>query len=303
MTISREQDWLWDSWYAQTADGYHAFHLSAPKSLGNPDLRHVNARVGHSFSRDLITWDSLPDALLPSPREAFDDLATWTGSVIEHDGVWHMFYTGIDKRSGGAIQRIGHAISRDLVMWERVSDEPILQAEARWYSTMTAGEPDEPFRDPWIFWHEDQWHMLVTAKHASDAHDGSGHATMAHATSPDLYEWTLHEPLIHNSGFRQLEVFQVIEIDGQWHVVFCCGPADVNRPGVEPAYATYMSPADSPLGPFDLDRAVPLAGGGTYAGRIVTAPDGTPKLMGFIDTGLPGGFTGVIGDPVSTTPR
>jgi beta-fructofuranosidase len=298
MTISRAQDWLWDSWYASAADGYHAFHLTASKSLGNPDLRHVNARVGHSVSQDLVTWKELPDALLPSAGEAFDDLSTWTGSVLEHEGLWHLFYTGIDKRTGGAIQRIGHAISNDLIAWERTSSVPILEADARWYATMAAGEPDEPFRDPWVFWRDGQWHMLVTAKHASDAHDGSGHGTMAHATSPDLFSWTLHEPLIHDSGFLQLEVFQVVEIDGTWNVVFCAGPADVTRPGVEPAFATYMAPASGPLGPYDLDLARPLCGGGVYAGRIVTLPDGEPALMGFIDSGKPDGFTGTISDPI-----
>lgn len=299
MTMRRENDWLWDSWYAQASGGYHAFHLTAPKSLGNPDLRHINARVGHSFSRDFVTWEELPDALLPSTVEAFDDLATWTGSVIEHDGQWHLFYTGIDKRTGGAIQRLGHAVSSDLISWERVSTEPILEADARWYATVSAGEPDEPFRDPWVLWHDGQWHMLITAKHASDARDGGGHGTMAHAISDDLYTWKLLEPLIFDSGFRQLEVLQVVEIDGQWNVVFCAGPNDVSRPGVEAKFATYMAPASSPLGPFDLDAARPLAGGGIYAGRIVRLPDGTSALMGFLDSGEPGGFTGIIGDPVS----
>jgi beta-fructofuranosidase len=299
MTISRAHDWVWDSWYAQAVDGYHAFHLMAPKSLGDPDLRHVNARVGHSRSSDLVTWEELPDALVPSAVEAFDNLATWTGCVLENKGTWHMFYTGIEKRSGGAIQRIGHAVSSDLVAWERVTTEPILEADARWYSTMATGEPDEPFRDPWVFWHDGQWHMLVTAKHASAAHDGSGHGTMAHAVSDDLYSWRLGQPLIHDSGFRQLEVFQVVEIDGAWNMVFCTGPRDVSRPGVEAKFATYMAPAAGPLGPFDLDKARPLAGGGIYAGRIVTTPAGEPALMGFIDSGEPGGFTGVIGNPVS----
>lgn len=298
MTISRAHDWLWDSWYAQAEDGIHAFHLTAPKSLGNPELRHVNARVGHSRSHDFVTWEELPDALLPGESGSFDDLATWTGCVLEHKGAWHMFYTGIEKRTGGAIQRIGHAVSSDLTNWERVSTEPILEADARWYSTIASGEPDEPFRDPWVFWHDGQWHMLVTAKHSSDARDGRGLGTMAHATSSDLMTWTLHEPLIHDSGFRQLEVFQVVEIDGSWNVVFCTGPGDVSRPRIEAKFATYMAPAAGPLGPFDLDQARPLAGGGVYAGRIVTLTDGAPALMGFIDSGEPGGFTGVIGAPI-----
>ena len=59
-------------------------------------------------------WRVLPDALRPGPSGSWDDLATWTGSVIEHDGRWHMLYTGISRSERGLIQRIGLAVSEDL---------------------------------------------------------------------------------------------------------------------------------------------------------------------------------------------
>ena len=56
--------------------------------------------------------------------------------------------------------------------------------------------------------------------------------------------------------------------------------------------------ADGPLGPYHLDRAEPIGGGGIYAGRVVTNRAGEPVLLGFSDSGLPGGFGGVIADPI-----
>jgi beta-fructofuranosidase len=50
-----DDQWIWDSWVAVDGDLYHLFFLKAPRSLGNPGKRHINATVGHATSRDLIS--------------------------------------------------------------------------------------------------------------------------------------------------------------------------------------------------------------------------------------------------------
>lgn len=296
--ISLADDWVWDSWYVWQESTLHAFYLKAPKSLLDPNLRHQNARVGHSTSEDGISWQHHADALGPTDSDTFDNQAIWTGSIVRHDGLWHMFYTGIDRHTKGQIQRVGHATSPDLFTWTRVQSTPVITAQAPWYAVAsTDARAEEPFRDPWVFWHLGEWHMLITARDASGATVGTGN--MAHATSPDLYNWSLREPLIVNSGFDQLEVFEVTQIAGRWFVTFCMQSRDVHRPGVLPRVATYAAPAASPLGPYDLDAAHPIpVEGGLYAGRIVEFPAGSHRLMGFIENGEPGGFGGVIADPI-----
>lgn len=263
--LHRENEWVWDSWYVVEGPRLHAFYLMAPKSLGNPDLRHVNARVGHSVSADGRTWDHLDDVFGPGDENGFSGQAIWTGSIVRHEKDWHYFYTGIDRATAGKVQRIGKARSSDLTKWHRHSDEPLLSAQSPWYLTETASvDSIEPFRDPWVFAHQGIWHMLITAS----TPDGLG--TIAHATSLDLIEWELGEPLAQDSGFRQIEVVQPIEVDGSWVLVFCAGPSDVLHHGVEAAFATYSAPAEGPLGPFSFDRAKPITpGGGVYAGRVV----------------------------------
>lgn len=292
--IELREDWVWDSWYAQDGNDLHAFYLKAPKSLGDPDKRHHNAQVGHSVSSDGITWHELPDALHRREGEYFDSKGIWTGSVVKFGEMWHMFYTGIDTDSVGRIQRIGHATSRDLETWDRAGNDPILTASGPWYATSeTDPKEEEPFRDPWVFFYEGQWHMLVTAR------DTDGDGTMAHAVSDDLYNWELKEPLLANAHFDQLEVFQIIEVEGRWVLIFCAAPQDIHRSGIEKAYATYAVSAAGPLGPYDLDSATPISpNGGIYAGRVVMVKQGKPNLLGFVDTGLKGGFTGTICDPI-----
>ena len=141
MTLRLPGHWLWDFWFAQDGADVHVFYLQAPRALGDPALRHRNATIGHAVSRDLRSWRVLPDALGPGEPGEFDDLATWTGSILRHGGRWHLFYTGIARAEDGAVQRIGRAESADLVRWERRG--LVLEADPRWYER-------ETWRDPWV---------------------------------------------------------------------------------------------------------------------------------------------------------
>ena len=57
--------WVWDFWIADDGSMFHLFFLQAPRSLGDPDLRHDHASVGHAVSPDLTTWTAVGLALSP----------------------------------------------------------------------------------------------------------------------------------------------------------------------------------------------------------------------------------------------
>jgi hypothetical protein len=95
MALRLPDKWVWDFWLVRDGMDYHAFYLQAPRSLGDPELRHLNASVGHAVSKDLRHWRVLPDALSAGPAGAWDDRAVWTGCVFREKGRWHMFYTGV----------------------------------------------------------------------------------------------------------------------------------------------------------------------------------------------------------------
>lgn len=146
MTLVLPDHWLWDFWLAADGDDVHVFFLHAPRSLGDPEIRHHRARIGHAVSRDLTTWTLQPPPFDAGEPGDFDDLATWTGSVYAHDGLWRMFYTGISTRERGAVQRIGLATSRDLISWEKHGC--VVEADGRWYETAAGGSASESWRDP-----------------------------------------------------------------------------------------------------------------------------------------------------------
>lgn len=287
--------WVWDSWYADDGDLFHAFTLKASRALGDHELRHHVPSVGHSVSTDLIHWTEVADALVPSEPGHFDDQGIWTGSVVQCGGTWHLFFTGIDRTGMSALQRIGHAVSDDLMTWTRVTDEPVVCADPRWYETQ-ASVTRENWRDPWVFRDGARWRMLVTAQSATGPEGQRG--CIATAVSADLTSWTIEPPLAEHVGLAQLEVLQIVEESERFVVVFCLTGSDVHAPGLPQMTGTWTAPADSPSGPFHIDRAEPIDLIGNYAGRIVRDRQGSLNLMAFVDVDAAGGFGGWIGNPV-----
>lgn len=288
--------WVWDSWYWDDGEQFHAFYLKASRALLDPERRHHRPSVGHAVSSDLEHWTPVADALVCADAPAFDDQGIWTGSIVRGDDArYHLFYTGIDRPTLSRIQRIGHAVSDDLLAWTRLSADPVVVADPSWYETdATAGR--ENWRDPWVFRDGDGWRMLVTAQSATG--DLGQRGCIATAWSADLLAWTVEPPLAEHVGLHQLEVLQTLEVDGRWVVAYCLTGRDVHTPGMPQVTGTWTAPADGPGGPFHLERAEPIAVDGNYAGRIVVDRSGTLNLMAFIDFSQRHDLGGSLGNPV-----
>lgn len=295
--------WVWDYWFADDGERYHLFFLYASRALHDPEARHYRASVGHAVSTDLVEWTRVADALVRSDAPAFDELATWTGSIVRHpDGTWFMFYTGATLAPGGQnVQRIGYATSPDLFTWTKAG-APVLEATGPWYEKISSGAwHDEAFRDPWVFADPDGngWHMLITARAPEGLVEGRG--VIGHAWSADLRTWELREPLSAPSadGFGQLEVLQAEVVDGRPVVIFSCLKEHSTASRRSAAGGTWAVPAESLLGPFDIDAAYPLTDERLYVGRLLQRrSDGEWLLFAFRNLGEDGRFLGGITDPM-----
>lgn len=295
MAFRLADHWVWDFWFARHEDDVHLFFLHAPKSLGDPELRHRNARVGHAVSRDLVSWEHLGTALPPAPEGAPDDLASWTGSVVrDHDGLWRMIYTGISRAEDGRVQRVIEAVSEDLNTWERT--DLLLEADPRWY------QPQD-WRDPWVVWDAEAglWRMYVCAS-AKDA-PPDGHGTVAMLTSPDLRSWTVHPPVVAPGEFRQMEVPQTVPVGSRLGLLFCANDIDHSKArlarGARPEYGTHVVYADGFEGPFRLDGDDFLSGDNgpsMYAGRAIEH-DGRWWFLAWDRLDAGGNFVGALSDP------
>lgn len=309
MSLRLTDKWLWDFWLAQSGPHYHVFYLQAPRSLEKQELRHWNVSIGHAVSQDLQNWEVLPDAIHPNrdPQDTWDDYTTWTGSIIKHDGLWYLFYTGCQRSEKGLIQRIGLATSNDLINWQRHRANPIICLDPQWYEKLDTNLwHDQAWRDPWVFRHPEtrDFHAFITARVNHGPEDGRG--VIAHARSRDLINWEVLPPVTVPGDFGQLEVPQLVQIKKRYYLIFCTPDWSHSsqwskRTGLTPITGTHFLVGDNPLGPFHSTTDNFFAGdkiGSLYAGKLVQAPDQKWVFLAARQFTPQGKFLGELSDPV-----
>lgn len=309
MPFSLADHWVWDMWFADDGERFHLFYLHAPRSLGDPHLRHRNARIGHAVSDDLRTWTDLGETLAPSGGDAVDAHATWTGSVVQDDdGTWHLFSTGtrfLRPDAHANIETVTAATSHDLHTWVK-HPERSLSADGTIYETLGGTVwPEEAWRDPWVMRAPGGgWWMLITARSAHGP-DELDRGVVGVATSPDLVTWSVAEPLsTPGAGFRHLEVLQLIDIDGERVLLFSCDtPAlagDCERRGETGGVWAVAAPTATGPGtaPIDVAAAHLVHNESLYAARAVRDRDGQWQLFAFRNHDDTGAFVGEIVGPL-----
>ena len=130
---------------------YHFFFQHNPYS-GFWDSMHW----GHAVSDDMLHWEYLPLALVPS--EKYDNHqkgGCFSGSAIEHDGKLFLMYTGVTNEGNGYEQVQCIAYSEDGIHFEKYEGNPVL--------TAPEGIPTDMFRDPKVWKHEDTYYMVCGA--------------------------------------------------------------------------------------------------------------------------------------------
>jgi beta-fructofuranosidase len=295
--------WIWDFWLADDGDRYHLFFLFASRALQDERRRHRRAAIGHAVSDDLRSWVQVGDALTAADGPAFDDLATWTGSVVRgQDERWWLFYTGATLVDDKIRQTIGAATSTDLETWDKESTAPLVTADDRWYERLGGGHwYEEAWRDPWVFADPggDGWHMLITARANHGPDDDRG--VIGHAHSPDLRRWEVRPPLsTPGSGFGHIECPQIASVDGWLVLVFSCLDPQFSaaRRATGATGAVWYVPIDSPTGPFDIAAARALTNDAFYCGRLIHDRSGQPVLLAFHHYDETGQFMGELSDPM-----
>lgn len=214
---------LWDSWFIRAKQEFHVFYLQA-KRTKNPDDRHNNSvSIGHAVSKNLINWEELPIALEKGEHDSWDNLALWTGSVIDKDDKYFMYYTGRNKNEESKwIQKIGLAISDDLISWNKIQNNPILEA-ARYYSIDNQKNKlgrIGAWRDPFVFFDtiSKKYFMTISARDKNLNPEYNG--CVALAESDNLYDWEILPPIFSPGVFDEIETTQLIFHQGLYYLFF-----------------------------------------------------------------------------------
>ena len=149
---------------------YHLFYIRLNDYLP-PWATEVD--FGHAISTDLYHWAQLPPVVGIVPG-VWDNLHVWAPSIVNWGGLWWMFYTGVtdDGVQFRNTQRIGAAVSTDLMTWTRAPDIPVWSnAGAPSWAWWAPRNPLMSCRDPFVMADPrvpGHWLMYYTASPASD---------------------------------------------------------------------------------------------------------------------------------------
>ncbi len=237
--------YIWDFWFVwDNSQQLHLFYLQASQldCRFNPEARHDRASIGHATLTDWGWQEKCPDtpALMRSTdRDAWDDLAIWTGSVIHNpvDERYYLFYTS--RRKADELrwtphewqrpQQIGLATSLDLQHWKREPNNLVMPNPG-----MTGPFDGVNWRDPYVIYNaEDSLYYAFVCAHTEGDADAGG--LVAYVTSPDLINWTSNpQILLASQDFYQMEVPQIFWRDRgdgyrQVYVLFSTQAKDCSR--------------------------------------------------------------------------
>ena len=147
--------WIWDFWFAPDARrGPRLLPAGAAVAGLTRGPGTATRPVGHAVSTDLRRWTVLPDALGRGPAGSFDDLATWTGSVLRaRRPLADVLHRSVHCRRRHGAARSGWPSRTTWCAGGGWTAAP-LAADPRWYEK--PGPPaEEAWRDPWVFADDD----------------------------------------------------------------------------------------------------------------------------------------------------
>jgi beta-fructofuranosidase len=165
-------------------------------------------------TKDFVRYTEYGE-VLPRGGDAEQDLYIYTGSVIEVDGFYHIFYTGNNfhfPAMGHKQQAIMHAISHDLIHWEKVPEDAFYAPDDKYEA--------HDWRDPFVFWNEEagEYWMLITARLKEGPSRRRG--CVALCASKDLKQWEVRDPFWAPYLYATHECPDLFRIGDWWYLVY-----------------------------------------------------------------------------------
>jgi len=245
---------------------YHLFYL---RDYRDTERHGEGTPWFHLRTRDFVNFTDCGEALPRGPAGS-QDLWVFTGSVFEHEGCFHIFYTGHNRNlKDRPIEGVMHATSPDLEHWTK--DEGFfLRAPAEY-------EPND-WRDPFVFRDETSgsFRMLLAARHTQGPSRNRGCTALL--SSPDLKTWTVEKPFWSPDSYFTHECPDLFRVGGWEYLVYST---------FSESCLTHYRMRRSPEAPW---RTPPAADGGdSFDGRAYyaakTAGDGTRRFaFGWLPT-------------------
>lgn len=192
---------------------------------------------------DFVHFTEYGEAL-PRGSKEDQDLYVFTGSVMEAQGLYHIFYTGYNphfRSQGKREQAVMHAVSMDLLTWRKVPEDTF-------YAQEDIYEPHD-WRDPFVFWNEEagEYWMLLAARLKKGPSRRRGCTALC--VSKDLKHWEVREPFYAPGLYYTHECPDLFKMGDWWYLIFSefsercvtryCRSRSINGPWTLPKEDTF----------------------------------------------------------------
>ena len=191
------------------------------------DTRYVDT-IGHAVSRDLVNWEIKPPCLT-AKRGGPDDYQVWSPGVVERNGVYYMYYTGVNIH---VAQTICLATSRDLNHWEKYENNPVVLPGTwgEWHADHWSD-----CRDSMVFVDDDGTAYMYYCTSRKRA-EGGMEPALGIASSRDMFHWQDEGAYTFDICDISLESPYVMKRNGRYYLFYTnCG------------YGTAYAVSDDPL--------------------------------------------------------
>jgi len=227
---------------------YHLFHLIIP----NHDY------IAHAVSKDGISWKRVNNALFVGHPGEWDDDMLWTMHVVEDNGKFEMYYTGLQRRDRGIVSRIGFAESTNLIDWTKNNTSVFpIEPKGIYYETYkTNPRTWLSFRDPFKFEHRGEVYLLIATRTLDGPVSRRGCVGLAKITNTDF---ELLPPLLYPRVYDDIECPCIFEMNGRFYLLGSI------REDIKVRYWF----ANDFFGEYNSFNADVLLPQGNYAARIV----------------------------------
>ena len=190
------------------------FHIFYLLDVNHHQLTGGQHQWAHLSTRDFVTFKEHPLALMLGKEGEADSASCGTGSVFWDGKLFHIFYLGRSYTTKGVqIESICHAVSKDLDVWEKDSDNPV--------SLPVSGYTRENWRDPFVYEEKGIYHMLVTAEKEKGYENRK--AVVAQLVSKDLKRWEIIEDFYAPETEYQHECPDMFYYSGYCYLFYSVG--------------------------------------------------------------------------------
>ncbi len=291
-TLQHPDRHVWDFWYhfEQDTGIFHLFYLNADRALVATDAHHMSSQVGYATTKDFLTIDWISDRVLGADPHGWDDTSIWSGDIIKVQGGYLMFYTSRNQAThDGMTQNVGVAFTHHIQSFDRWFRIPSIRIQPQAPYELQHVPEDltiHAWRDPFLFRHEEQMYMLLSAKEPNQPLGKKGTVALLKAKNNSFEDWEYLPPICHPGFYAEMEVPQLYKASNEEYALvystwakYDFAPTTQQSGGLQGFYSASMFdfPATSP--DVILPETAQL-----YACRVI--PELNGEIVGFdIKTG------------------